>query len=204
MVRITEPVTTLTDYMITFEAFFLISILSNQGLGKAYGWITGYFILLGVGALLGGTSHGFKEYATPRAEAVIWKGSLVVLGATSFCLVVGLSILFIEPMASWILWIFGLAFIPYLWRIRNNGEFMDAIMYYGSATLVSIAIVMFGAIKGKNGAGIILVGFVVIILGTIIQMKKIGLHKHFNHNDIFHVFTMIAIYLIFEGLRLSV
>ena len=81
---------------------------------------------------------------------------------------------------------------------------MDAIMYYGSATLVSIAIVMFGAIKGKNGAGIILVGFVVIILGTIIQMKKIGLHKHFNHNDIFHVFTMIAIYLIFEGLRLSV
>ncbi|RMG30930.1 MAG: hypothetical protein D6732_15630 [Methanobacteriota archaeon] len=201
MVRITEPVTTITDYMITIEAIFLMILLGDLDLGGSAMWIKGYFILLGLGALLGGTAHGFKEYATQKMELLVWRGSLVVLGATSFCLVVGLSYVFVENIAPWVQLVFGIAFIPYLWRVKVNGEFIDAIMYYGVATLVSITITVFAIISGNSGASLILTGFLVLILGTFIQMKKIGIHKHFNHNDIFHVFTMVAIWFIYKGLR---
>lgn len=193
--------TMVTDYLIALEALLLMYFLKESVLGGAKEWIMGYFALLAIGAFLGGTSHGFKEYATPRTEGLIWKGSLIIIGLTSFCLVSGLTLLFIQNTAPIIMAIFGVGLAGYIWRVKVNGEFIDAIAYYGVATMTSIGITIYAAVMGSNTTYILL-GFVSLIVGTVIQVKKIGLHKHFNHNDIFHIFTMVAIYFIFEGLRI--
>ena len=45
----------------------------------------------------------------------------------------------------------------------------------------------------------ILTGSLVVLAGTWIQQSEISLHKHFNHNDLCHIFFMIGMYFLFRG-----
>jgi hypothetical protein len=39
------------------------------------------------------------------------------------------------------------------------------------------------------------------VTGLAIQMSGFGLHRDFNHNDIFHVIQIVAMFLFFKGAR---
>ena len=53
--------------------------------------------------------------------------------------------------------------------------------------------------KGDQGALWIMAGFVVTLGGASFTVTKFGFHKHFNHNDIFHVIQIAGMYLIYRG-----
>ncbi len=185
--------------MITIEAFAFAAIMLSKGYRET--WIISYFFLLGVGALFGGTSHGFKEYITPKREKIAWKGTLILLALTSFSLIFGITRLLLPQISAIVGWIFGLALIPYFYRVWTNGQFFDAVVYYGIAMLSAMGICIYSLLTDQvNGVIEIIWGFIVLAVGTVIQVKKIGFHKHFNHNDIFHVFSMVATWLLFTGL----
>ena len=40
------------------------------------------------------------------------------------------------------------------------------------------------------------------LLGAIVQQSGISLHRHFNHNDLYHVVQIIGLYLLYRGVRL--
>jgi hypothetical protein len=38
--------------------------------------------------------------------------------------------------------------------------------------------------------------------GTAVQQSGFSFHKHFNHNDIYHVFQMGSMFLLYKGVIL--
>jgi hypothetical protein len=49
------------------------------------------------------------------------------------------------------------------------------------------------------GTGWIIASILVAFGGAIVQQSGFALHKHFNHNDIFHVIQMGGMYLLYRG-----
>ena len=55
----------------------------------------------------------------------------------------------------------------------------------------------------KPAAKTMMIGILISIAGTLVQMSGFGFHQHFNHNDIYHVIQMVAIYMIFKAVTLK-
>jgi hypothetical protein len=45
-------------------------------------------------------------------------------------------------------------------------------------------------------------GILVSFVASLIQQSGFALHQHFNHNDIFHVIQLLALWLLYRGGRL--
>ena len=39
----------------------------------------------------------------------------------------------------------------------------------------------------------------VSLVGGIVQARRVAPHRHFNHNDLYHVIQMVALYLFYRG-----
>jgi hypothetical protein len=50
-----------------------------------------------------------------------------------------------------------------------------------------------------DAAGWIVAGVLVSLVAGLLQARRVGWHRHFNHNDLFHVIQMIAVYLLYRG-----
>lgn len=81
----------------------------------------------------------------------------------------------------------------------ENDDFIRVIKYY-LPHLILILIIKFVDIE-LDGSLQIILGVAITFIGFGVQARGKGLHKHFNHNDIFHVIQMIAIFVIFTGVR---
>ena len=42
-------------------------------------------------------------------------------------------------------------------------------------------------------------GVLVSLVAGIIQARRIGVHRYFNHNDVYHVIQVIALFLVYRG-----
>jgi hypothetical protein len=42
-------------------------------------------------------------------------------------------------------------------------------------------------------------GVLVSLVAGLVQARRVGLHRHFNHNDLFHVIQMVGLYLYYRG-----
>jgi hypothetical protein len=49
------------------------------------------------------------------------------------------------------------------------------------------------------GMGWLIVGVLVSLVAGVVQAKKLALHRHFNHNDLYHVIQMSALYAFYRG-----
>ena len=50
-----------------------------------------------------------------------------------------------------------------------------------------------------SGAGWVAAGVAVSFAGAVVQQSGFSLHRHFNHNDIFHLIQMAGLYLLYRG-----
>jgi hypothetical protein len=196
-----EPTTAITDFVIFF-------------MGCYYGWVIVHisdsifhmfwaisFITLAVGALLGGISHGFGPMLSKIAKMIIWRLTLLFIGLTALGLLLSaLTILTNGKVNIGILSFFVILFAYYNYKVFKNDSFLIAIKFY--LPFIIISLICFSYIfiyRGYTGALFISVGLLVTLFASLIQLSKIVLHKHFNHNDLFHIVQIIGMYLMFEG-----
>jgi len=55
---------------------------------------------------------------------------------------------------------------------------------------------------GTVGSGYISIGIIISFIGAGVQASRLGLHQHFNHNDIYHVIQMIGMGFFYHGATL--
>ena len=69
------------------------------------------------------------------------------------------------------------------------------------ATLtVLLAAALFAIARWRApGMGWLIAGVAVSVAGVLVQLRHIVFHRHFNHNDLYHVIEMAALYLFFRG-----
>lgn len=146
------------------------------------------FAALALAAFLGGTWHGLARHD------LLWKATLLSAGVASFAMLSATA--FATTAGVTRRTIFALAAVKLavysIWMLAHD-DFVWVIADTGVA-LAAVALLQVLAFNGW-----ILAGVAVSLMAAAAQASGLALHRHFNHNDLYHVVQIAAMALFFRG-----
>ncbi len=200
--RITEPMTLATDYLMGGLAAALAARLLLAGSGQVsvrlWGWALG---ATAAASFLGGTFHGFAQMLPASSAQGLWKATLLSTGVGSACILAGgVLAATTGPARTVLLAAVLVKFAAFTVWAAGHDEFLGVIADYSLALVGLVAIQAAGpAGLGAPAARWILAGVGVSGVAALIQALRLAPHPRFNHNDLFHVVQMLALYLLYRG-----
>ncbi len=175
-----EPMTLATDYLLTVAAVLFAAKLwrSNRMWALA-------FLFTALGSFLGGTYHGLLQSDS------LWKVTVLAIGIASFFLLAGsgraLAIVATIKLVAYSAWV-----------IFFNDGFEWVIADYG----ITLLLVGAAAIVRRDASTKWIAGSIAVsVAGALVQRSGFALHRHFNHNDLYHVIQLVALWLLYRGGR---
>jgi len=201
---ITEPTTVATNVVLAGVAFVLGARLGYGA--AAQGSAAGSFLGLGmlataVAAAFAAASHGIDPRTDNEQRERCWRASLYALGFVGAATVASVGFFAARgSIRTAILLVAGLKLLAYLISVTRRAEFRVAAADYGGALAVLLAAALY-AIARWHSAGMLwlVAGVGISLVAGLVQARRIVLHRHFNHNDLFHVIQIVALYLFFRG-----
>jgi len=203
-VRITEPMTMMTDYVMGALAFVLaMRIVGDAAAGRQLSgqlWAAA-FVMTAVAAILGGTYHGFIQWMPGVSGRALWKATLLATGIGSACLLAAaVTAATAGALQRALLAVVVVKLLAYVWTIATKDQFALVIADYGAALLAVALAAWFIRPSGLTPAAWwITAGVAVAVVAGAIQWAHLAPHIHFNHNDLFHVVQMASLYLLYRG-----
>jgi hypothetical protein len=191
---ISEPMTLATDYLLAAGAAVMGTLALRRAAGEdSRRWWGVAFIALALAAALGGTHHGF-------GLQVLWKPTLLVLGIASAGMVAGSAVATTRGMGRLALLALAAAKLALYWIwVWRDDRFIFAVADTGFAFLV-LALLHYLNCR-RAGSVWILAGVAVSVAAAAVQASGIDLHRHFNHNDLYHLVQLGALLLYYRGVR---
>lgn len=206
---LSEPTTVATDYALAILGVWWGIALWRDGrrrLQWAPRLLAACFLVMAVGAVLGGTAHGFVRSIETGTLALIWRATTISLGAAGYLL---LAAAVTASLGGWagrvVLGLGGLKLGVYIAWMTRHHEFHWVLAEYGSSML-AVAMLMIWRADRTSGAERIgprwfLGGVLLSVVGAAVQAGGLAPHPHFNHNDLYHVIQMVALYCFYRGGR---
>ncbi len=164
-----------------------------------------FAIVLGaiaVSSLLGAISHGFLPEEHGGLGALLWRGTLMLLGPAAVGLCMLACLLLFRPgtveraraLALIMLGIYvGLVLFEY-------HEFVIALLLYLPATLMLLAGFVLRWRQGQSFAVDGAIAMVLTLVAGLLQYLHIGIHPvYLNHNALYHVIQGIALYFLYRA-----
>ena len=180
-----EPTTVVTDYVLGAVSIFL----SLRLVDASRFWALAFFAL-GLGALLGGTWHGFWQHD------LLWKATTLSVGGASFGMVAGSAdAVTTGKLRAGLIAFASVKLFAYAAWMLYHDDFIWVIADTASALLI-VAI-----LHAWRFNGWILSGVAVSVLAGLAQASGFALHQRFNHNDLYHVLQIGAMFLFYRGVR---
>jgi hypothetical protein len=168
----TEPTTVLTDYLLAAAAILFGIRLWRAGVRT---WGVAFFATAAA-AILGGTYHGWPHLP-------LWKPTVYAIGIASLFLLAGLG----KAYA-----IFGaIKFAVYAVWMFTHDDFQYVMIDYG-LTLLIVAI-------AHPARRWVISSIAVSLIAAAVQQSGFTLHRHFNHNDLYHLIQIVALWLLHRG-----
>ncbi|HPC73204.1 MAG TPA: hypothetical protein P5551_05180 [Syntrophales bacterium] len=204
---INEPVTALTDLILSAMAvYFAVHLGRQQELGgmKVHLYFSRAFWALGLGAFLGAVTHGIGRHLSVEIGRLIWRVTLLSLGAAAFFLILAVARHAFParhvPVFEWS----GVVMIAlYAIIILRDDRFLWAVIFYSAALLIVLAAMLHDLVSGvREGPGLVVAGILVSFAAAIVQRSGLSLHRHFNHNDLYHVVQSVGLYYLYRGAML--
>jgi Family of unknown function (DUF6962) len=201
--RLAQPMTTATDYVLALLATGLGWLLWRRpGAGTSSRRIwAGAFGCLALAAAAGGTSHGFEAAFSQAAATVVWRLTMVAVGATgAWLLLAGLATrLGGRGLRRWA-WALALEVALYaVWVALGHEDFRYAVVQYGGAMLATLILYLTPAVWRRPGSRAVVAGILVSFLAAGIQQARIAPHPAFDQNDLYHVVQMAGLVLLYRG-----
>lgn len=201
---IAEPATLLTDYALAgvtgWLAWSLFRARAGQ-LARAF-WALA-FAALALAAALGGTWHGFSSAFAAVAVLLVWKATVLAVGIASFSMLAGSAIAATAGSARKSLLVFSAVKLAIYsgWMVGHD-EYIYVIADTGAALVLVAALHLWSAARDRDRAARWMLGGVgVSVLAAGVQASGFALHRHFNHNDLYHVVQIAAMVLLYAGAR---
>jgi hypothetical protein len=188
---ISEPMTLATDYLLGAVTAWLCFVVLNHREGQRCRlWWGIAFAALALAAFLGGTWHGFVQ------GDLLWKATTLSVGVAAFAMVVASAFAALSGAARKLL--IALAIVKLAiytgWMLEH-----DQFIYVVIDTGVAFALVAVLHVWKWNA--LLLAGVAVSVVAGMVQASGFALHRHFNHNDLYHVIQIAAIVLFYRGAR---
>ncbi len=200
--NISEPVTLITDYLLAVECLVFAVLLFWKAKNERpiLFWSISFFTIA-LAAATGGTYHGFVQSLSVPASSALWKITLYAIGVSTFCMLSGMIIAALKGKVRTVLLILAaIQFLGFVILIGRSYEYKYVIHDYVPAMVVILALCILRL--NKSYAIWIIAGILVSFAAAGIQLSGFTLHKNFNHNDLYHVVQMIAMFLLYQGGKL--
>jgi hypothetical protein len=202
--QIHEPMTMATDYLLALLAIWwgarlLISAArEEERIRRLWG---GFFLATALAAITGGTYHGFSAHLSPMVLTVLWKTTVIAIGLASFLVLVSIAkARFGRRVRNLVITIGAVKLLVYLAWMTAHDEFVWVILDYAPTMLFVLVVETWqAAVRRQPSSRWIVAGIVVSFLAAGIQASGISIHEHFNHNDLYHVVQIAALYLLYRG-----
>ena len=207
--KVGEPMTVATDYALAALALGLGWRLWRDAERRgqlAPRLLALTFLWTALGALLGGTAHGFADQLAGDRLAWLWRATTMAIGVAGLLFLAAAAVAALCGKARRVLLAFAAVKLGVYvgWMMRHD-EFRWVILDYGSAMLIVVCLLAGRARGGgrqARAAGWILGGIGVSGLGAAVQAGRLAPHPGFNHNDLYHVIQMAALALFYLGGRI--
>jgi len=201
-VTIAEPSTLLTDYALAGVTGWLAWSLfrAREGQRARSFWALA-FAALALAAALGGTWHGFAPAFAAIAVLLVWKATVLSVGIASFGMLAGSAFAATTGgVRKWLLVIAAVKLAIYSGWMVGHSEYIYVIADTGTA-LILVAGLHFWSAARDRASRWILAGVGVSVLAAGVQASGFALHRHFNHNDLYHVIQVAAMILFYAGAK---
>jgi len=196
-----SPTTAITNYMIgCIGLYFGWQTLQIQDSLFHNLWACSFFSL-SMGSLLGGSYYGFGPRLPNFITKVIWRLTLIFIGITGLFLAGSAATFYINETGKFGLMIgSAILIIKYVLGLNKDETFHYAIKFYVSLMILALIgfIPAFFSL-GYTGALPIVIGLLVSLSAVGVQASGLTLHKHFNHNDLFHGIQILGMILMYRG-----
>jgi hypothetical protein len=203
-VRITEVATMLTDFAIAAicVGLSIATLIFADGQGDLAQEIwAASFGFTALAAFIGGVVHGFALHLTAAVKQRLWKATQYVMGLTGLAILASAVMAFAGGRAQpWLLGVAATKFGGYALFVRRRDEYSVVVADYGASMVALAVLAAIGWLRtGSAAAPWLFVGVVVSAVAAFIQVRKVAPHPRFNHNDLYHVVQIVALYLFYRG-----
>lgn len=188
---VSEPMTLATDYLLgAVTAWLCILLARNREAQRSRTFWALAFAAVALAAFLGGTWHGFLQ------GDLLWKATLLAAGGASFAMLAGSAFAVLSGMPRAVLLVLAsVKFLVYAAVMLTRNEFILVVIDSG------IAFALVAALHLWRLNAWIVAGVAVSVLGAFVQASGLAPHRHFNHNDLYHVIQVAAMFLLYRGAR---
>jgi hypothetical protein len=200
---VTEPMTVATNAVLAVLAFgFAVRLGYRSAAESAAGtWLAAGLAATGLAAVIGALAHGTDPARHEGLRARFWRGALYMTGFIGAASVASVAFFAARGTARTAILVFAaVKLVVFIVRVARQPEFRVAAADYGAA----LAIVFIGAAvelvrRRAPGTAWLIAGVLVSLVAGIVQARRLALHRHFNHNDLYHVIQMAALYAFYRG-----
>ena len=188
---LSEPMTLATDYLLgAVTAWLSFLLFKRREAQRSRFWWAIAFAALALAAFLGGTWHGLLQ------SDALWKATTVSVGMASFAMVVGTVFATLRGAGrKALIALAGVKLLLYLAWMLGHDEFIYVVLDTGIAFAVVAALHLWKFNRWMLG------GVAVSVIAALVQASGFALHRHFNHNDLYHVIQVVAMLLFYGGAR---
>lgn len=187
---VSEPITALTDFVLAAITAFWALLIFRSSHQRASRLFAAALAAAALATLTGGLYHTFPGQ-------LLWKATALSAGLVSFFLGSSVALAFLSSAVARIARIILLAqFCVYAIAALFIDDFWVVIADYGS---VMVAILVVCAIRWSNAAARWIAAAILIsFAASALQMSSIRVGP-LNHNDVYHVVDVVALYCFYRG-----
>ena len=206
--RIDEPVTMLTDLVVTAVCIYAFVRLSRIPLkNNVHLYLKFYFLSMGIATAIGGIiGHGFFYLFSFPWKLPGWLTSMLSVALLERAVILYARKLihpFLGKLFAWLNVIELLTFVTITF-ITLDFFFVEAHAAYGLLVVTtSFSLIVF--VKTRNKAsGIFLLAVAISSVSALVFMSKWGIGPWFNHFDISHLLMALSAWTFYKGSLLMI
>ena len=200
---ITEPMTVATNAVLAVLAFVFAVRLGAQSAAEgsaARACLAAGMLATGFAAVVGALAHG-TDPARKALRAGFWRGALYATGFIGAATVASVAFFAAQGSTRLAILLFaGIRLVIFIERVTRQPEFRVAAGDYGVALAIVLVAAAYEMFRRRSpGMAWLIAGVLVSLVAAIVQARRLALHRHFNHNDLYHVIQMAALYAFYRG-----
>jgi MFS family permease len=200
--NIHEPATLISDLVLAAVSASLairLRRMTRPDNRPARAWVW-TLAIAALSSALGGFSHGFGPELPAWADALLWRMTLWTLSLAAAAMAWSLvdELFAPEGRRGWRVAIVAKAAV-FIGATALTPQFVLAIADYGGAML---AWLVASAACRRAWRGWFAAGVGVSVIAAVVQQAGPDLAVHFNHNDLYHLIQIGALWLLYRGARL--
>jgi len=191
---ITEPATTITDYLMAALAIGFATSLARAGAACEHArWWSRAFAVLAVSALAGGTYHGFRDALTPWGGEALWRITVATSSLASFALMRAITDQWLGAgrRTAWSRVAIAKLVVALAAGVVHP-VFTVVVVDFGISMLFAVGAAAVARAQDRRAFRFLAAGVALFGCGAVIQQAGLSPHPAFNHNDLFHVIQVLG------------